>query len=289
MTAGKPVWTASSFLLYTGGLTVLGSAIAALGYLSSRYGDAAYAGWAVVVFLALNGLAYGFRLGGRWIAAGIFAFASVFAWGFFVGALWAWFGWLHPSTSFSNFSLGRLSLELLVLAAALDAWRRFGFPFITAIAVVVAWLFVIDLISSGGTWTAIVTLLVGLIYFLAGVASRSASAFWLQLAAGALVGGSILYWWHTSDWQWALIAVLAVVYIGLAHGTGRSSWAVLGAVGILAAATHFAVVWTRSGFAPFGDEGSSAPRLWVPSAVFAFAGFLLVALGLRGASRRGDV
>jgi hypothetical protein len=288
MTAGKPVWTASSFLLYTGGLTVLGSAIAALGYLSSRYGDAAYAGWSVVVFLALNGLAYGFRLGGRWIAAGIFAFASVFAWGFFVGALWAWFGWLHSSTSFSSFSLARLSLELLVLAAALDARRRFDFPLITAIAVVVAWLFVIDLISSGGTWTAIVTVLVGLIYFLAGVASRSPSAFWLQLAAGALVGGSVLYWWHTSDWQWALVAVLAVVYVGLAHGTGRSSWAVLGAVGILAAAAHFAVVWTRGGFAPFADGGSSEPRFWVPSAVFAFAGFLLVALGLRGASRRAD-
>ena len=210
----------------------------------------------------------------------------MFAWGFFVGALWARFGWLHSSTSFSNFSLARLSLELLVLAAALDARRRFGFPFITAIAVVVAWLFVIDLVSSGGTWTAIVTLLVGLIYFLAGVASRSPSAFWLQLAAGALVGGSVLYWWHTSDWQWALIAVLAVVYVGLAHGTGRSSWAVLGAGGILAAATHFAVVWTRSGFVPFADGNSSEPRFWVPSAVFAFAGLLLVALGLRGASRR---
>ena len=125
MAVGKPVWTASSFLLYAGGLVVLGSAIAALGYLSSQYGDAAYAGWSVLVFLALNGLAYGFRLAGRWIAAGIFAFASVFAWGFFVGALWSWFGWLHSSTSFSDFSLGRLSLELLVLAAALDARRRF--------------------------------------------------------------------------------------------------------------------------------------------------------------------
>jgi hypothetical protein len=33
----KPIWTSASFLVYTGGLTVLVSAIAALAYLSGNY------------------------------------------------------------------------------------------------------------------------------------------------------------------------------------------------------------------------------------------------------------
>ena len=48
MDEAKPVWTTSSFLLYAGGLTVLGAAVAALGYLSGQYGNAAYAGWAAL-------------------------------------------------------------------------------------------------------------------------------------------------------------------------------------------------------------------------------------------------
>ena len=34
----KPTWTSASFLLYAGGLTVLGSALGALAFLSSEYG-----------------------------------------------------------------------------------------------------------------------------------------------------------------------------------------------------------------------------------------------------------
>ena len=49
----KPVWTSSSLLVYAGGLTVLGAALGALGYLSSRYGDAAYAAWARRSFAAI--------------------------------------------------------------------------------------------------------------------------------------------------------------------------------------------------------------------------------------------
>jgi hypothetical protein len=288
MAAGKPVWTTSSFLLYAGGSTVLASALGALAYLSASYGAAAYAGWALLVLVVLTAVAHAFRARGRWIAAGVFAFASVLAWAGFVGSLWTWFGWLHASSSFSHFSLARLSLELLVLAAAWDARRRFDFPFITAISVVVGWVFVIDLVSSGGTWTATVTLLVGLAYLLLGVVRSSASAFWLHLAAGALVGGALLDWDHTTDADWALISVAALVYVALAYGTKRSSWAVYATVGLLAAGTHFTAEWSRSGFAAFSPQSPSVPRMWVPFVVFAAVGFLLVVLGLRGRERAAD-
>lgn len=291
MKAGKPVWTTSSFLVYAGGLTVLGAALGALAYLSGRYGDAAYAGWAALVLVVLYAVANAFRRRGRWIAAGVFAFVSVIAWAAFLAALWAWFGWLSArgtsGSPFRGFSVARLSLELLVLLAALDDRRRFRFPLLTLVTSVVTWLFVTDLVSGGGNWSAVVTLLVGLALAVRGGGDEP-SAFWRGLVAGGLVGGSILYWWHTTDWQWALVAVLALGYVAIARASGRSSWAVLAAGGLLAAATHFAVDWTRSGFAPFADESGGAPRLWVPSVVFAFAGFLLVALGLLAARGRDD-
>jgi hypothetical protein len=288
----KPTWTTSSFLVYAGGFVVLGAALGALGYLAAQYGGGAFAGWAFLVLAVLYVLAHGFRRADRFIAAGIFALAAVVAWAIFVGALWSWFGWLNKS--FDDFSLGRLSLELLVLAAALDDRRRFGFPLLQLVAAVVTWIFVLDLLSSGGTWSAVVSLLMGLVFFVAAIASDKPSAFWLHFVSGLLVGGSLLYWWHTADWQWWLIAVAALVYVGVAHATERSSWAVLGALGLTFAATHFSVVWGKPS-APSGTIGFPvAPtpatgiqylgipgfRVWVPIVVFAVLGFGLVALGL---------
>jgi hypothetical protein len=283
----KPRWTAASFLFYAGGLTVLGSAVGSLAYLSGSYGDAAYVGWAALVLGVLSVIAHGFRIRKRWIPAGVFAFASVIAWGVFIYALWNWFGWLS-STSFDErfhgFSVARLSLLLLVLLAAADDTRRFRFPFISAITVLVAWYFVTDLVSGGGDWSTTVTLLLGLVYLAIGMGSDSPSAFWWHLGAGLLIGGALLNWWHTSDTDWALISVTALVYVGVAYGTKRSSWAVLAAIGLLAAGTHFAIEWSK---ATTSVTGFTSARDWVPYAVFAFVGFLLVALGLRGRLHRG--
>jgi len=265
---------------------VLGAAIAALGYLSGRYGKAAYAGWAALVLVVLYAKAHSFRRGKRWIASGIFGFASVIAWAAFVGALWSWFGWLssRSASSFGHFSVARLSLELLVLAAAIDDTRRFRFPFIASIAVFVGWFFVLDLLTAGGNWSAVVTLLVGLVYLVAGAASSRPTAFWLHLASGMLIGGSLLYWWHTSDADWALVSVTALVYVWIAYASRRSSWAVLATLGLIAAGAHFAGEWSHGSI---NVSTSTVPsvRGWVPSLVFAFVGFLLVTLGL--ASRRG--
>jgi hypothetical protein len=302
----KPVWTTSSFLLYAGGFTVLASALAALGYLSSQYGSGGYAGWSLLVLAVLYAIAHGLRARGRRIAAGVFAFASVIAWTAFVAALWTWFGWLHVSggtsltadlngtvtqsghsSAFAGFSVARSSLYLLVLAAAWGGRRRFGFPLIRLVSAVAGWLFVTDVVSGGGTWSSVVTLLVGLAYLAIGSASDEPSAFWLHLVGGLLIGAALLRWWHSGDWRWALICVASLAYVAIAQSTRRSSWAVLGAIGLLAASTHFASEWTGGGFSLAGDGGAADPKLWVPSCVFAFTGFLLVALGLR-TRRRGD-
>ena len=289
----KPVWTTSSFLLYGGGLTVLGAALGALGYLGGQYHHAAYTGWAALIFVVLSALAEGFHRRGRWVAAGIFVFASLIAWVALLAACWTWFGWLHSGSfgSIRGFSVARLSLLLLVLAVAARDRRRYGFPLVRAVSAVVGWLFVLDLVSSGGNWSTTVTLLVGLAYLAAGSGSDDPSAFWVHLVGGVLIGGALLDWWHSGDWHWALICVASLVFVAIAHGTGRSSWAVLGTFGLLLASARFAIEWTHVDVQSMVDSalGGNAPgpppREWVPSLVFAFTGFLLVALGLRGRRR----
>lgn len=277
----KPVWKTSSYLVYAGGLIVLGSALAALGYLSSHYGPGALTAWALLVLVVLSGLAHSLRRRGRWVAAGVFAFVSVFAWGAFVGIAWHWFGWLDSAGRFSDFSFARLSLEFLVLVSAWSNRRTFGFPLLTLLSAVVGWFFVIDLVSGGGTWTKVVTLLVGLVYLAVGAGSGSPSAFWLQLVSGVLVGAVLLDWWHTSDTDWALVSAASLVYVLLGYATRRSSWAVLGTIGFLGATVHYLIGSVTA--ATF----SSPPQLagWSPIVAFACLGFWFVLLGLLGRRR----
>jgi len=276
----KPVWKTSSFLVYTGGLTVLFSAVAALSYLSGHYGSGALTGWGLLVLVVLWVIAEVLRRRDRWVAAGIFAFASVIAWAIFVALAWHWFGWLDSAGSFSKFSFARLSLEFLILLAAWTDRKRWNFPFITLISAVVGWFFVIDLVSSGGAWTKVVTLFVGLAYFVVGSTRKNPSSFWLHFVGGALIGGVLLDWWHTTDSDWALISAASLVYVGIAYLTKRSSWAVYGTIGFFGATLHYL----------FGQASASllSPRSiagWSPTVAFACFGFWLVLLGLAG--RRG--
>ncbi|MDX6454978.1 MAG: hypothetical protein QOD48_1085 [Gaiellaceae bacterium] len=294
MNVPKPTWTTASFLLYAGALTVLVSAVAALEYLHRSYGQAAWVGWSALVLAILAAIAIWFRRRGHWLTAGLFAVATLAAWGLFAGALERWWGWL-PATStsaFSGFHAGLLLLELLIVAGAVVELRGYRFPLLVLPACVAAWLFVTDLVSNGGGWSAIVTIVVGLGYLLAGSTldhgPRRPYGFWLHLVAGFLIGGSLLFFWHSGDFKWALLAIGALVFISLAASTGRSSWAVLGTVGLLLSAGHFAIEWTRVGYSILfaGVIPSSGSRGWVPPLVYAFVGFLLVALGLLVGRRR---
>ena len=284
----KPVWKTSSFLVYSGGLTVLFAAIATLAYLSTNYGKGALTGWALLILVILRFIAEALRPLGRWVAAGIFAFASVIAWGVFVGLAWSWFGWLDNwNSAFGGWSLAHLSLEFLILVAALGDQFRWRFPFIALISTVVGWFFVTDFISNGGTWTYVVTLAIGLLYLLAGFASRSPSAFWLHFVGGLLIGVPLLRWWHTTDFQWALISVVAFFYVGIAYAAKRSSWAVFATIGFFGATIHYLVGQPRS---IVGDVASgkvpSQVSPWAPAVAFGLLGFWLVLLGLAGRGRR---
>jgi hypothetical protein len=221
----------------------------------------------------------------------------------FIVFLFEWFGWHGVSGSLQHWSWSRLALWLLILAAAFDDRRRFGFPLIRVISAVVGWLFVIDLITSGGSFTAAVTLLVGIAYLAWGTLHRTPSSFWLHLVGGLLIGGSILYWCHTSDADFAFVSIVAFVFVGIAYATRRSSWAVLGTIGFFAATIHY-VVGSPTALAegafglggsgscvtsptgpPICTSSSSAISPWSPALAFGLLGFFLVALGLLGRRR----
>ncbi|MDP9285806.1 MAG: hypothetical protein M3P41_12775 [Actinomycetota bacterium] len=287
-----PRWSSWSFLVYAGGLTVLASALGWLSYLSGRHGDAAFTAWALVVAVLLEGTAHLFLRRGHRLAAGVFAFSGVVGFAVFVGALFTWFGWLgHQSSSstFRGFDTARLALELLTVAAAVATLRTFRHPLLMLPVVLVAWLFVTDLLSGGGGWSATVTLVVGLVFlaWALGVDAgpRRPYGFWLHVAAGLTIGGSLLYFWHSGNADWVLVVVASLVYVRLAGALDRSSWAVLGTLGLLIASVHFALEWTSVRIPFFGAAGSSS-RGWVPPLVFAVTGLLLVALGLATGRRQ---
>ncbi len=220
----KPIWTTASFLVYLGGLTVLLGGIYALVYLYIEFhGGGARTAWALLILVVLLFVAGSLRLAERWLAAGIFAFTAVIAWGLFVGSAWAWFGWLsHWSSPFQGWSLAHLSLEFLILVVALAFRRIWRFPFIGLISALLGWFFVTDFISNGGTWTYIVSFFIGLLYLVAGTVIDQPSAFWLHFAGGLLIGVPIYHWFNKSDFDFAIILIVSVLFVLIAYGTKRS-------------------------------------------------------------------
>ena len=287
MAVRKPIWTSSSFLLYTGGFIVLFSAAGALVYLATQYGQGALVAWTLIPLGVLLALALGFRRRGWWTAAGVFAFASVSMWGTFWGEMFQWWGWTPSGSSgpFDGFNWSIWLLALLVLIAALAALRRFHFPLLIIFVIEAVYYVVTDFVSNGGNWSVWVTLLFGFLFLLIGVTldrgPRRPYGFWFHFTAAASIGGSLLYWWHSSDTNWALLATVAVLYVGVAGVTRRSIWAVYGVVGIIAAATHWMIGWTAT---PVFSSGAPA-RLWVPPLVFGVVGLFIVLLGLLAGRR----
>lgn len=281
-----PRFAGWSFLVYAGGFTTLGAAGGWLVYLSAHHGAAAFTFWALVVYVLLESAAYAFLHRGHRVTAGVFAFTGVVAFAGFLAALFTWFGWLGhqgSSSTFAGFHAGRLGVELLTLGAAAASLRVFRHPLLMAPIVLLTWLFLTDLLSGGGDWSAIVTLLVGLAFFAwalgVDAGPQRPYGFWLHVGAGLAIGGSLLYFWHTGTFDWILVVLAALVFVRIGGALERSSWVVLGALGLLLASVHFTLKWTSVTVPLLGPAGHSS-RGWVPPLVFTVTGALFVALGL---------
>jgi hypothetical protein len=291
--AVRAPWTSSSFLLYVGGITILLSMLGFLGSLSGDYGSAALTGWAALVFVVLAALAFGSRRAGRPLVAGLFAVSAVVALTVLVGALEAWFGWLTDSNApFAGFHLDHFLIELVLVVAAFVALRIFRFPLLVLFAAGGSWFLITDVLSSGGDWSATVTLVVGLALMAVGVGVDRIYGFWVHVVAGLTIGGALLWFSHTSTTDWVLIALASLLYVWIASGLGRSSYAVLGAVGLFLMTTHFVDKWFGSVPFPFFllffphyfDDSTNRP--WAQALSYAVYGLVLTLLGVWVARRR---
>ena len=65
-----------------------------------------------------------------------------------------------------------------------------------------------------------------------GVGVDRVYGFWVHVVAGLTIGGALLWFSHSSDTDWVLIGLASLVYVAIASGLGRSSYAVLGAIGL---------------------------------------------------------
>ena len=308
MTAVRVPWSSASFLAYVGGLTILFATGTMLGVQEETHGSAGVVLWALVVFVAVTALAFAAKRAGRFVTAGLLALSSVVAFIFVLGALLDWFGWF-PSTdsAFSGFRFWLIVLELAAIVSSAVAFRIFRFPLLVLLLAASIWFFVTDLISGGGNWSAIVTIVVGLAFLLAGIAVDDGPSrpfgFWLHVAAGLTIGGGLLWFFHDSTFDWIVIAVVALLYILFGERLGRSSWAVLGAWAILQTATFFADKWSDVGesfayplffLAPFllGTFGEGEyhehRHNWIGPLIYGVTGLAFIAIALWLARRRRD-
>lgn len=298
----KPIWNTSTFLVYTGGLTVLGGGLGALAYLASQYhGNGQRTAWALLIFVALYAVAYVLRRADRPIAAGIFAFISVIAWIALVIFDFEWWGWNGVNASERQWSWASVAAILLILFAAWDARRRFRFPFIRLISAFFFFALVLQVMPAGGNWSAFWALAVGFLYLVVGNVTDKPSAFWLHLVGGGLIGGAIIYWCHTTDFDFAVVSFMSLVFVVWAYWTSRSSWAFWGTVGFFIASVHYLVgsptslaqglvgvgqICTSSGGPALCQSAGPHISAWSFPLGFGLLGFWLVLLGMVGKRRR---
>ena len=283
MNAIRAGWASSSFLVYAGALTVLAASLWLESILSDDYGSAAFAGWAALVFAGTAACAQAFRQAARPLLAGLFAFVSVALFGVFVGALESWFGWLPNSFSpLGGFHWGLLLVELVILVSAWWALRRFRHPLLVLAASGVGWYFVADVLSSGGNWSAWVSILYGLFLLPAALSVNRVYGFWLHVVCGLTIGGGLLWFWHVTDWNFVLIALIGLSFVFFGGAVRRSSWTVLGAFGLLLTTGHFVGKWFGS-VNPINlvfGLGEEPKHDWGRPLGFVVLGFVYVALGI---------
>jgi len=276
-----------SFLAYTGALTALVASAAWLGVISDDHGQGAFAGWSVLFWFVAGVLAFMLLGRGHRVLAGLFGFVGLGLFAVMVGAFFSWFGWLPADKPLGGFHLGLLFLQLLVLLAAAIDLAIFKFPLFVAVLAGLGWYFATDVVSSGGNWSAVVTLLVGLFLFVMGLGTDGGDTrpygFWLHVAAGLTIGGALLYWWHSSDFEWALIIIVGLVFMAIGSGIRRSSYALIGTVGLVLATWHYALggnPGTASNDFLFGEEQPSGPASWAGPVAFLCLGLFLALVGM---------
>jgi hypothetical protein len=268
---------------------VLGSLSVLLGTLGDMHGSTALVGWSALVLAILVALAVAASRNGRPVVAGLCGFVAVAVVAVVAGSLLDAVGLAGDVSLFDqDFELAPLLGEIAVLVAALYAARKLRFPLLLLAATIAKAVLVLDTVAGvfgTGNWLAWAALLLGLAEFGTTVTlrgDRSPWAFWKHAAAATLIGAAVVLLLDGSGVGWVLIGVVSFAYLGVARSTGRSVWAVAGAVGLLLVTSHFVdegdAVIGLVPVLPFeADDGGL--ELWQTALVYTGLGVVYVLLG----------
>ena len=299
----KPTWASSTFLQYLGTLFALGSLGSLFTVLQDEHGTGGLLGWSVLALLLLVVLAEAAKRRRQPIVAGLGALVAVLCWAVVAGSLLEVLSFdLLPDTESSKFfgrGLGAdtIVLEGLVFAGAALALARFRFPLLVLPLAAVAWYAAVDLLEGvlggGDSATAILALLVGLVFVAVAAALDVGEphpyAFWLHVVGGLSVGGGILWFWHEHTWEWLLVLVVSLGYIAVSRALGRTSYTVLGAIGLAGTATYFIERWFSLGsLVPFFPAEPEDVDKWGRPLVYLALGAAFVVLGIAVERRRSE-
>ncbi len=284
----RPRWSSATSLLYMGAFVGLFATVALLGIIGGDHGDWALVGASALATAVALGLAILLAQADRAVAAGVLVTLAVLFFAVLVGAAENAIGILDADVG--DYQPGSLLVEATVIGASLAALQRFRAPLLVLPIALTLWFAIADL-GSIGSWDSageVLSILVGSALIVAGVAvdraGREPYGLWLHAVGGLALGGGVLSLVE-SDLAWAFVGVLSLAYIAAAYLLDRSSYAVLGTIGILATTTYF----TLDGFSllgsllPFGAgpiEDGLDP--WQVALSFVAAGLVILVLGLVG-------
>ena len=286
-----PLWSTSSWLVYVGGFVALFATTALIAIAEDDQGAWAFTAAALLALAVSAALAEALDRARRGIAAGVAATLAVVFAGAFVGGLLDWIGLLDSDGD--GYEPALHVVEATLIAAALLAVRRYRAPLPLLVAALTLWLTVVELASHAdwGHAEEVASLVVGAALAAVGFGidrhGRRTFGFWFHAIGGLAAGGALVS--LLGDDGWAVVALVALVYVTLGFGLHRSSYAVLGAVGLLVATTMFtadpgALV---GGFLPFGEPAESdSLDDWQIAASYLVTGLLLGAIGVFGRMRR---
>lgn len=276
----RPAWSGASFLLYAGAFTVLGALGVLLGSLAEMHGSTALIGWSALFLALLLAVAVASDRDDRRVVAGLSAFVAVAVAGVAAGALLDAIGLADSSEPFDrDLELAPFVVEVVVLAAALVAARRFRFPLLLLAATIATTVLVLDTTAAvfgTGNWVATAALLLGFgelaIARSLDASGRPEWAFWKHVAAAFTIGGAVLWLLDGNDVGWVVIGLISLGYVALARAFGRSVWAIVGALGLLLTTSHFvdesdAIVRAIPFLPTEGVEGAGL-ELWQTALVY---------------------
>jgi hypothetical protein len=295
--AVRPRWSSAAFLVYAGTVVILFATlglVAALAAKASGHRAAALTGWSALALALAVAAVVLLRRRGRALIAGLASFLAVCFAGTVVGALAAWVG-LAPDVGGGplarGFEPGLYVTELAVIAAGLALLRLVRFPLLVlAVAATLLYGFVdvgTALLGgdSGSGVPALFAAIGGGALVAAGIAAdrsgRAPYGFWLHVVGGVGIGEAILYLSDHGEAGWAAVAIGSLAYVAAARALARSSYAVLGAAGVLIVSTHWTERWfSARSIVPFFGATGGRPELWQIALAYVGVGLVLVLLGV---------